>query len=134
MVIAHRMITRSQGTVSTRNLIDITIGSKQSQRLFGLLQIAGMVSQRLQRLCLKIRIVAALGNVQTARQTLYLVSTNLLSAAIRQDATSTDVIQIVQILSGIASRCLRVHCLDSLYRLTLQTHIIIIGGIDDSHL
>ena len=93
-----------------------------------------MICQSLQCLCLEIGIVATVGNRQTALQTLYLVSTNLFCTAIGQHTSGTNVIKVVQILCRIATGNLCIHRLDSLYRLALQTDIIVVSGVDNSHL
>ena len=128
------MIAGSQRTIGTRYLINITIGFKQLKRLFSQRDITRMVSQSLQCLRLEIRIVATVGNRQTALQTLYLVSTNLFGAAIGQHTSGTNVIKVVQILRRITTGNLCIHRLDSLHRLALQTDIIVVGGVDNSHL
>ena len=128
------MIAGSQRTIGTRYLINITIGFKQLKRLFSQRDITRMVSQSLQCLRLEIGIVATVGNRQTALQTLYLVSTNLFGAAIGQHTSGTNVIKVVQILRRITTGNLCIHRLDSLHRLALQTDIIVVGGVDNSHL
>ena len=51
--------------------------------------------------------------------------------AFGNDATRSDIIEVVQILGGVALHLVGVNLFQRLYGLSLQSHIIIIGGVDD---
>ena len=134
MIVAHGMIARRQRTVGSGYLIHIAILLEQPQRLLGLPYVTRMVGQCLLGLCHEIDIPATLGNNQTTRQVVHLLLVYLLGRSLRQDASGTDVIKIVQILGRIVAHLVGVQLADGLHRLALQTHIIIIGGSDNGHL
>ena len=60
-----------------------------------------------------------------------LLLVDLVLRTLRDDAACTDVIQVVQILGRITLHLVGIDGVQSLNGLSLQTHIIIIGGIDD---
>ena len=73
--------------------------------------------------------MVALGNGQTTIQILYFFSMYLCRCALSENAASTDIIQIIQILCRITSQFMQVQLLKRLNRLTFQTYIIIIGRV-----
>ena len=56
---------------------------------------------------------------------------DILLGALCQYAASTNVVEVVQILCRIALYLVGVNLSQGLYRLSLKTYIIIIGGVDN---
>ena len=75
-----------------------------------------------------------LGNRQTVCQIIHLLLIDVLSTPFGDDSACANVVKIVQILSRVATHLVGVDGHQSIDRLILQTHIIIIGGIDDGKL
>ena len=68
---------------------------------------------------------------EAAHQMVKLLLVDLLLGALGDDAASSDVIHIVEILGRIAQHLVGMDTLKSLDALALKTNIIIIGGIDN---
>ena len=68
---------------------------------------------------------------EAAHQVVKLLLVDLLLRALGNDAASSDVIHIVEILGRVAQHLIGMNALKSLDALTLETNIIIIGGIDN---
>ena len=127
------MITGSQCTIGTRYLIDIAISFEQAQSLLSLLQVGGMVSQCLLGLCLEIDITIAFCHAETAIQIIDFLLTYLFRGTFRKHTACPDVVEIVEILGGIVAHLVCIQLLKGFHTLALQSHIIIIGGSDNSH-
>ena len=54
---------------------------------------------------------------------------DVLLGAFCEDAASTDIVEVVQILGSVALHLVRIYLSQRLYRLSLKTYIIIIGGV-----
>ena len=76
-------------------------------------------------------VVTLSGDEEAAHQVVELLLVDLLLGALRDDATRTDVIEPVEQLGGVALHLVGVDGVESLDGLFLQTHVIIIGGVDD---
>ena len=79
----------------------------------------------------KIRIIATTGGQETTHQVIKLLLVNLLLSTLGNNAASTDVIKVVEELGGVALHLIRINGIEGLDRLTFETYIIIIGGVDD---
>ena len=76
-------------------------------------------------------VVALSGDEEAAHQVVELLLVDLLLCALGDDASRADVIEPVEQLGGVALHLVRVDGVEGLDGLFLQTHIIIIGGVDD---
>ena len=126
-VVAHSMVARRQRTIGTCYLVDIAIGGKQPQGGVGQGNIGSMVGQSLQGLCLEIGITLTMGDAETAVEHLHLVSMYLLRVVACQNAASTNVIEVVQILRSIAANGIDVQRQEGIDGLALKADIVIIG-------
>ena len=103
LVVLHRMIARSQGTIGSRYLIDIAIGFEQQQSFLGLPDISGMVGKPLLGLRFKIDIATTLGYAQATVQAFHLLLVNLLGSSLGEHTACTDIVEIVKVLGGIVA-------------------------------
>ena len=71
-------------------------------------------------------------NHETTQQMIELLLVDLFLCALGDDTTSTDVIEVVEELGGVALHLIRINGIEGLDRLTFKTYVIIIGGVDDS--
>ena len=76
-------------------------------------------------------VVALPGDEEAAHQVVELLLVDFLLRALSDDAARSDVIQPVEHLGGVALHLVGVDSVEGLDGLFLQTHIIIIGGVDD---
>ena len=76
-------------------------------------------------------VVTLSGDEEAAHQVVELLLVDLLLRALRDDATRTDVIEPVEQLGGVALYLVGIDGVEGLDGLFLQTHVIIIGGVDD---
>ena len=82
----------------------------------------------------EIRIIALTGVDETTQQMVELFLINFLLSTCGNNPTRADIIKVVQPLGSVASEIVDIDVLKGIYRLSLQTYIIIIGGSDNGHL
>ena len=160
LVIANLTETRGQRTIGTCNLIDIAILHEERKctlsqparehlllypfrinKLHGreivvdqlptIVLVHQMLRESLQRLGGKIGHPCPTGCQKTAHEGIELLLVDVLLSALGDDATCSDIIEVVQILGCVTLYLVRVDLFQCLDGLTLQSHIIIIGGVDD---
>ena len=90
-----------------------------------------MFGEGFERVSGKIRIIATTGGEEATHQVVELLLVDLLLGALSDDAASTDVIEVVEELGGVALHLIRINGVEGLDRLTFETYVIIIGGVDD---
>ena len=79
----------------------------------------------------KVGIASSAGCQKTTHEVVELLLVDLLLGSLGDDATCTDVVEIVEELGCVALYLIGIDGIKGFDRLTLKTHIIIIGGIDD---
>ena len=158
-VVAHSTVAGGQGAVGTGYLVDVAIVLENVQGflsqpdgqlvvvdahrvdqlharyVFGhqLVKHVGdcqVLSQRLQCVSCEIGVMVTLGYLQATQQVVELLLGDIVLGALCNDATRSDVVEIVQELGRVLLHILR--CLhQGINALLLQSYIIIIGGTDD---
>ncbi len=78
----------------------------------------------------EIRIIALTGVDETAQQMVELFLINILLSTCGNNPARADIIEVVQPLGSVASEIVDIDVLKGIYRLSLQTSIIIIGESD----
>src|SRR5574344_197733 len=91
-----------------------------------------MFRHRLKRVGCEEWIIVLTGDEETTHKTVKLPLRNIVCCTISNDATSSNIIKIVEILGCITLNiAIRIYFIDCIDRLSFQSYIIIISGIDD---
>ena len=159
-VVADLSETGSEGTIGTGNLVDVailfenvqsvlcepsgqhifvdTLGIDELHRgqvvfyqLTAVVRVHQVLGEGFEGVGGEEGVVTLSGDEEAAHQVVELLLVDLLLRALRDDATRTDVIEPVEQLGGVALHLVGVDGVESLDGLFLQTHVIIIGGVDD---
>ena len=128
------MIAGRQRTIGTRNLIDIAILLEELQGTLSQRQAVGMFGKGFGSLCHKVYVAFPLSSAQATIQVFHLLLADLLWSAFRQDASSANVVEVVEVLGCVVAHLIEHNLAQGGNGLSLQTYIIIIGGRNDCHL
>ena len=160
LVIAYLTIAGSQRTISTRYLIHIAILFEKIERIFSQIasehllvypvriqklhgghvvshelvspcRFHQVLTECLQRIGHKVRHASLSRHQEATHQMVEFTLVDFLLCTFGNDTTSTDVVHIIKVLGRIAQHLVRTNLVQRLNRLTLKTHIIIIGGVHD---
>ena len=102
-----------------------------TNQLMAILGHHEMFGKSLNGISSEIGIIGPSCQEETAHQMVELLLVDLLLGSLSDDATRPDVIEIVQELCRIADDLIGINRLQGINRLSLETYIIIIGGVDN---
>ena len=160
LVVAYLTVAGSQRTVGTCYLIHVAVVLEEKERvlreppcehvvvdILGIDELHGghvvrdqlvagiwihqVFREGLQRIGRKVGIVTRACKQETAHQSVKLLLIDRLLRAFGDDTACTDVIEVVQELGRIALHLVGIYRHQGLYRLSLQSDIIVVGGVHD---
>ena len=160
LIVAYLSEAGGQRSVGTSNLIDITVVLEYvkgtlcqiacqhifvdaigidkaqswhiiSQQLVAVFGLHEMLRQGFKGVGGEVRIAPSASCQETTHEVVELLLVNLQLGSLGDDATCTDVVEIVKELSGVALHLIGIDGIKGFDGLSFKTHIIIIGRIDD---